>query len=85
MEYYINSESGVQGYELGIYTITVFFWTGSIYTYTYSSCGVDAVETMKMLAIQGSGLNTFINQNKPGYESKYMPPKVVRTSSFYGV
>ncbi|MBQ8436798.1 MAG: hypothetical protein IJX20_04020 [Alphaproteobacteria bacterium] len=58
----INGDSGVYGYEIGTDYIKVQFKDGSIYTYTYLSAGRDKVETMKILAKSGNGLNSFINR-----------------------
>ena len=62
MELYkdINGDSGVLGYEIGDDYITVQFKTGAIYT--YSNAGLEKVETMKVLAKSGDGLNSFINR-----------------------
>ena len=64
MERYANrsGDSGVSGYEIGSNYIWVEFTTGSVYEYTYSSAGSANVETMKGLATNGSGLNSFINK-----------------------
>lgn len=53
--------------------ITVQFRSGgcTVYTYTYESAGADAVETMKSLARQGHGLNSYISKNQPDYSKKY--------------
>ena len=58
----INGDSGVLGYEIGDDYIMVQFKTGAIYTYTYLSAGAEKVETMKVLAKSGNGLNSFINR-----------------------
>lgn len=51
--------------------IRVKFNTGAIYKYTYQSAGKDNVETMKILAEQGIGLNSFIKLNVDKmYETK---------------
>lgn len=70
MEYYNNSKSGVLAYHYGTDYIVIQFRSGGVYTYTYSSCGADSVETMKLLALQDVGLNTFINIYRPDYASK---------------
>lgn len=64
MEIYkdINGDSGIYRYEIGTDYIKVQFKDGSIYTYTYLSAGQDKVETMKVLAEAGNGLNSFINK-----------------------
>lgn len=74
MEPYKNlgGDSGVAAYQLGGDFIIVQFKSGqwTVYTYTYQSAGSSAVETMKSLARQGHGLNSYISMNKPGYASK---------------
>ncbi len=64
MERYKNlgGDSGVAAYEIGADFIKVQFKTGSIYLYTYSSAGSSNIETMKMLAMNGEGLNSFISR-----------------------
>lgn len=60
----INGDSGVYSYEIGTDYIDVKFKnTSKIYKYTYSSAGTENVEKMKQLAMQGHGLNSFININ----------------------
>ena len=56
-----NGDSGVSAYTIGANYIQVEFSTGSIYEYDYSVTGKENVETMKILARAGSGLNGFIN------------------------
>lgn len=58
----INGDSGVYRYETGDDYITVQFKTGAVYKYTYQSAGKDNIETMKILAESGNGLNSFINK-----------------------
>ncbi|WP_420377950.1 hypothetical protein [Vibrio cholerae] len=60
----IDSDSGVQGFEIGVDRITVWFnGTARPYTYSYSSAGSSHVETMKKLAVSGDGLNAYINRH----------------------
>ncbi|WP_312502936.1 hypothetical protein [Lacrimispora sp.] len=60
----INGDSGVSGYEIGNDYIDVQFkGTQKIYRYSNQSAGSRNVETMKMLAKNGDGLNAFINKN----------------------
>ena len=63
MERYKNlrGDSGVVAYENGPDFIKVQFGDGSAYLYTYASAGTQNVEHMKQLAIDGQGLNAFIN------------------------
>ncbi|MCK8061153.1 MULTISPECIES: hypothetical protein [unclassified Fusibacter] len=67
----IDSDSGVQAYEIDSDSITVQFKGGGLYYFTYKSAGRDHVERMKQLAEAGDGLNAFINTTvKKGYEWK---------------
>lgn len=73
MEHYANidNDSGVIGYEIGTDFIRVYFSTGAIYLYTYSSAGRLNIENMKNLAMSGEGLNSYINQYvRKGYFRK---------------
>jgi hypothetical protein len=63
--------TGVRGYEYGDDHITVFFKSGSVYTYTLSSCGGAHLANMKRLANAKRGLNTYLTKNKPPFASKY--------------
>ena len=66
MQIYQNNggNSNVEAFEIGSTFISVkFYGTSKIYKYSYASAGVDNVETMKQLALQGSGLNSFIMKN----------------------
>lgn len=64
MERYANASgnSGIIAYEIGENFILVQFQGGAIYKYTYSSTGQQAIENMKNLANQGSGLNSYISR-----------------------
>jgi hypothetical protein len=68
----LSGQSNVKAYQLGGDFIIVEFMSGreTIYEYTYVSAGMQAIETMKNLAIRGSGLNSYISTHKPGYASK---------------
>lgn len=66
MQRYLNlgGNSNIEGYEIGDNYISVkFHGTSKIYTYSYASAGEEHVENMKMLARQGSGLNSYIMRN----------------------
>ena len=69
----INGNSGIVAYDTKEESITVQFKSGkyTVYTYAYESAGADAVETMKSLAQQGHGLNSYISKNQPGYSDKH--------------
>lgn len=60
-----GGDSGVSAYEIGSDYIKVLFKGNSkIYTYSYGGkAGQHHVDTMKRLAISGSGLNSYINSN----------------------
>ena len=64
MELYrdINRDSGVAAYEIGPDFIRVQFNYGSVYLYTYASAGQQNVLQMKILALAGKGLNSFIDK-----------------------
>jgi len=64
MEHYRNlgRTSGVSAYEIGSDYIRIRFSTGSVYTYSYRKAGSGHVEQMKLLALSGSGLNSYINR-----------------------
>lgn len=65
MERYRNSggDSGVAAYEIGADHIKVkFSGTARTYTYSYRKAGRSHVEQMKVLALRGSGLNSYINR-----------------------
>lgn len=67
----LSGRSGVTAYEVGQDWICVQFSDGSTYLYTYQSAGAENIETMKQLARQGQGLNSFINRYvKYGYARK---------------
>ena len=60
----INGNSNVLCYDIGTNYIDVQFrGTPKEYRYSYSSAGANNVETMKSLARQGHGLNSYINKN----------------------
>ncbi len=60
----IDGDSGVLSYEFGADFIDVQFkGTPKIYQYSYQSAGRENVETMKVLAKSGDGLNSYINKN----------------------
>ena len=66
MEIYknVNGDLNVFCYTIGSDFIDVQFkGTPQIYRYTYNSAGKENVDTMKKLAINGCGLNSFINRN----------------------
>ncbi|MDE6245281.1 MAG: hypothetical protein K2M50_06470 [Treponemataceae bacterium] len=62
MESYKNlhSNSNIVAFDIGNDCISVKFFDGKIYRYSYKSAGVDKVERMKILARQGFGLNSYI-------------------------
>lgn len=62
MQNYLNlgGKSGVEAFEIGTDFIKVMFNSGAIYSYTYRSAGINKVEEMKRLALNGCGLNSYI-------------------------
>lgn len=65
-----GKRTGVRGYDYGDDYITIYFTSGSVYTYTLESCGEYHLSNMKRLADAQSGLNTYVTRNKPPYASK---------------
>lgn len=73
MERYKNlgGKSGIVAYEIGDDYINIRFESGLNYRYSYFKPGNFHVERMKTLALNGHGLNTYINHHvKDKYESK---------------
>jgi hypothetical protein len=62
MERYRNRDSGVKAYEISLEYILVKFDSFKIYRYSYGKAGRLKVEKMKILAVRGKGLNSFINR-----------------------
>jgi len=70
----LSGRSGVLSYELGHDYVLVEFKSGyqRFYKYTVPSTGLGNIERMKILAQQGTGLNSYIGLNiKSNYESKW--------------
>jgi hypothetical protein len=59
----INGNSEIHSYETGEDSITVQFNDGDTYVYNTGSAGADNIEHMKKLAVTGTGLHSFINNN----------------------
>ena len=62
---YVNSSanSGVVAFEIRREAIVVEFRHGGKYLYDYDTTGREHVEEMKVLALEGRGLATYINKN----------------------
>jgi hypothetical protein len=62
---YTNShgKSGVTAYEIRREAIVVEFGPSGRYLYDYDTTGREHVEEMKVLALEGRGLATYINKN----------------------
>lgn len=66
MQIYRNNggSSGVSAFEIGSdYVRVLFKGNGKVYQYSYGRAGRNHVDNMKNLALSGSGLNSYINQN----------------------
>lgn len=66
MEIYLNKNgnSGVAAFEIGSDYIKVKFNSNiKVYKYSYRKAGQRHVDNMKSLAINGSGLNSYIKKN----------------------
>jgi len=67
----IGGNSGVLAFESTADSITVQFNNGSAYIYTYAIPGKSDVDRMKLLAENGSGLNSYISSViKKRYQTK---------------
>lgn len=67
-----GGNSGVKSFRMGRDNIVIQFRAKVRYLYTYLSAGAANVEKMKDLAIQGEGLNTFVNRVvKKSYARKF--------------
>lgn len=70
----VDGDSGVVAYLVSPTSITVRFDDGSEYLYTDASAGASNIETMKRLAAEGDGLNSFILSTvRYSYEQKVSP------------
>lgn len=58
----LSGDSGVVAYRSAAAAISVKFIDGKVYTYTYASAGRGRVEQMKVLALAGQGLCTYISK-----------------------
>ena len=59
----LSGKSGVSAYEIRDNAILIEFRHGGQYLYDHDIPGKEEVEEMKRLAVQGSGLMTFINKH----------------------
>ena len=55
--------SGVSAYEIQREAIVIEFRHGGKYVYDYNTTGREHVEEMKVLALEGRGLASYINKN----------------------
>ena len=62
MERYRNRDSGIKAYQIGADYILVKFDSFKTYKYSYKKTGQFKVEKMKILALRGKGLYSFINR-----------------------
>jgi hypothetical protein len=58
----LNGSSGIMAYEIRARSIVVEFRHGGKYLYDYDTPGETDIEEMKVLALEGSGLATYINR-----------------------
>lgn len=59
----LGGSSGVNSYEIGSDYIKIKFnGTAGMYTYSYRRAGRNHVESMKQLAMNGRGLNAYVNR-----------------------
>lgn len=66
-----GGNSGVKSFEIGDTFIKITLSSGETYVYDYSSPGKNHVEKMKILALAGKGLSTYISRYvKESYSEK---------------
>ena len=58
-----NGNSGIIGYEIGDDWMDIEYANGGIYTYSEKNVGEVNFLKMKVLAMEGSGLNAFLNKS----------------------
>lgn len=65
MQFYKNlgGNSNIRVFSIGADYIDVQFNGGAVYRYSYRSAGKEKVEQMKLLAVNGCGLNSYIMRN----------------------
>jgi len=67
----IGGDSGIAAYEISGDSIKVKFNDGAVYLYTSQSAGAANLAELKRLAVEGSGLNSFIGRVvRKGYAAK---------------
>lgn len=59
----LSGKSAVAMYELAKDVVTVRFATEEVYRYSNQSAGSENISKMKVLALAGKGLGTFIESN----------------------
>ena len=59
----LSGNSAVAAYEIGKDSVKVGFTTNSVYIYSDQSAGHPNINQMKVLALAGKGLGTFITAN----------------------
>lgn len=62
-KYHGSKQSGISAYKNTPDGIIIKYKDGSVYLYNYIKPGEEDIEQMKILAVQGKGLATYINQN----------------------
>ncbi len=64
MERYQNTsgQSGIEAFELGVGWIKIRFADGWLYTFTEDKVGRAPLIALQQFAVDGQGLNTYINQ-----------------------
>ena len=58
-----NGNSGITAFEIQRQAIVIEFRHGGRYVYDYDTTGREHVEEMKVLALEGRGLATYINRH----------------------
>jgi hypothetical protein len=71
----------IRGYDYRPDNIIIHFRNGSVFKYSFASCGECHIANMKSLALAQRGLNTYITENMPRHEWKREPAPVSEFSN----
>jgi hypothetical protein len=58
----LSGDSGVVAYDIGKDYVDVKFRNGDVYRYDRDTPGADHIENMKLLALAGKGLSSYISR-----------------------
>ncbi|WP_206613194.1 hypothetical protein [Pseudodesulfovibrio sp. S3] len=62
-----GGDSGIEAFRIESDGICIQYIKAGTYTYTVGKLGQDHIDNMKQLALEGEGLNEYINTNRDVY------------------